>query len=57
MNVLRDLAEFGIGISIDDFGTGYTSIRYLRDFPAKELKILSIKDLSIRMRQIESISF
>ena len=39
MNVLRELAEAGIGISIDDFGTGYTSIRYLRDFPAKELKI------------------
>lgn len=33
------LANYGVGISIDDFGTGYTSIRYLRDFPAKELKI------------------
>ena len=33
------LAECGIGISIDDFGTGYTSIRYLREFPATELKI------------------
>ena len=39
MNVLRELAEAGIGISIDDFGTGFTSIRYLRDFPAKELKV------------------
>ena len=36
---LIDLAECGIGISIDDFGTGYTSIRYLREFPATELKI------------------
>jgi len=37
--ILRLLAEHGVGISIDDFGTGYTSIRYLRDFPVTELKI------------------
>lgn len=36
---LIELANHGVGISIDDFGTGYTSIRYLRDFPATELKI------------------
>ncbi|MEM7469544.1 MAG: EAL domain-containing protein, partial [Pseudomonadota bacterium] len=39
MNVLREIAQAGVGISIDDFGMGYTSIRYLRDFPARELKI------------------
>ena len=36
---LIELAKIGVGISIDDFGTGYTSIRYLREFPAAELKI------------------
>lgn len=37
--VLVKMAERGIGVSIDDFGTGYTSLRYLREFPATELKI------------------
>ncbi|MGR8918208.1 MAG: putative bifunctional diguanylate cyclase/phosphodiesterase [Gammaproteobacteria bacterium] len=38
-DTLKSLAAAGVGISIDDFGTGYTSIRYLREFPATELKI------------------
>ena len=36
---LMSLRENGIDISIDDFGTGYSSLQYLRDLPAKRLKI------------------
>lgn len=33
------LGELGVHLSIDDFGTGYSSLAYLRQLPAKELKI------------------
>jgi polar amino acid transport system substrate-binding protein len=33
------LEKMGIDISLDDFGTGYTSFGYLKQFPAKFLKI------------------
>jgi diguanylate cyclase (GGDEF)-like protein/PAS domain S-box-containing protein len=36
---LEKLRSNGIDISIDDFGTGYSSLQYLRDLPAKRLKI------------------
>lgn len=36
---LLKLREHGVDISIDDFGTGYSSLQYLRDLPAKRLKI------------------
>jgi diguanylate cyclase (GGDEF)-like protein/PAS domain S-box-containing protein len=36
---LLRLRDNGIDISIDDFGTGYSSLQYLRDLPAKRLKI------------------
>ncbi len=36
---LERLRMRGIDISIDDFGTGYSSLQYLRDIPAKRLKI------------------
>ncbi len=36
---LGRLRERGIDLSIDDFGTGYSSLQYLRDIPAKKLKI------------------
>lgn len=36
---LEKLRTNGIDISIDDFGTGYSSLQYLRDLPAKRLKI------------------
>jgi EAL domain-containing protein (putative c-di-GMP-specific phosphodiesterase class I) len=39
LRALKDLARRGIGISIDDYGTGYSSLRYLNDLPASELKI------------------
>ena len=37
--VLTELRELGVRISIDDFGTGYTSLSYLKEIPADELKI------------------
>lgn len=36
---LRRLSANGLGISIDDYGAGLSSLSYLRDFPASELKI------------------
>ena len=36
---LEKLRANGVDISIDDFGTGYSSLQYLRDLPAKRLKI------------------
>lgn len=36
---LENLRANGVDISIDDFGTGYSSLQYLRDLPAKRLKI------------------
>jgi diguanylate cyclase (GGDEF)-like protein len=39
VEVTRQLAGRGIGISIDDYGTGYSSLAYLNDLPAEELKL------------------
>ncbi len=36
---LSEIAAVGVCIAIDDFGTGYSSMAYLRDLPAKQLKI------------------
>lgn len=36
LHVLRDA---GFGIAVDDFGAGYSSLAYLKQFPATELKI------------------
>jgi diguanylate cyclase (GGDEF)-like protein/PAS domain S-box-containing protein len=36
---LLRLQAHGVDISIDDFGTGYSSLQYLRDLPARRLKI------------------
>ena len=33
------IVEAGFGLSIDDYGTGYSSLAYLSDLPATELKI------------------
>jgi diguanylate cyclase (GGDEF)-like protein len=38
-SILKDLRDFGIGISLDDFGTGFASLAYLNDFPFSQLKI------------------
>ncbi len=37
--VITELKRMGLHLSIDDFGTGYSSISYLKQFPAKEIKI------------------
>jgi len=34
-----ELARIGVFLSIDDFGTGYSSLNYLRQLPARQLKI------------------
>jgi diguanylate cyclase (GGDEF)-like protein len=39
VEVTRRFAARGIGISIDDYGTGYSSLAYLNDLPAEELKL------------------
>jgi diguanylate cyclase len=36
---LAQLGLLGVHLSIDDFGTGYSSLAYLRQLPAKEIKI------------------
>ncbi|MDX1457061.1 MAG: EAL domain-containing protein [Marinobacter sp.] len=36
---LQAIKELGVMVSIDDFGTGYSSLRYLKHFPADNLKI------------------
>ncbi|QTE31173.1 putative bifunctional diguanylate cyclase/phosphodiesterase [Pengzhenrongella sicca] len=33
------IAARGVGLSIDDYGTGYSSLAYLNDLPATELKL------------------
>lgn len=37
--VLAELRELGVRVSIDDFGVGFTSLSYLKQAPADELKI------------------
>ena len=37
--VLRRVAELGVGIAIDDFGTGHSSLAYLHQLPFDMLKI------------------
>lgn len=36
---LHQLKELGIKVSIDDFGSGYSSLQYLGNFPADEVKL------------------
>jgi len=39
IDVVRRIAALGITVSIDDYGTGYSSLAYLDDLPADELKL------------------
>lgn len=39
MAILSQLQQMGVRISIDDFGSGYSSLLYLKQLPAGELKI------------------
>lgn len=37
--VLRKLSKMGLHVSIDDFGSGYSSLSYLKELPATEIKL------------------
>jgi len=37
--VIRSCRELGVGFAMDDFGTGYSSLTYLKQLPARVLKI------------------
>lgn len=39
IGVMKELQKLGVQISIDDFGTVYSSLSYLKDLPANNLKI------------------
>ncbi|WP_432519525.1 putative bifunctional diguanylate cyclase/phosphodiesterase [Kineococcus sp. SYSU DK006] len=39
LEVTRGLTRRGVQLSIDDYGTGYSSLAYLTDLPATELKL------------------
>ncbi|WP_372965236.1 EAL domain-containing protein [Marinobacter sp.] len=39
LNALNSLNEAGIPLSIDDFGSGYSSLSYIKQLPASEIKI------------------
>jgi predicted signal transduction protein with EAL and GGDEF domain len=38
-SVLGQLRSLGVEVAIDDYGTGYSSLAYLKDLPADQLKI------------------
>ncbi len=39
LDALKRIRENGVGLAIDDFGKGYSSLNYIRQIPANELKI------------------
>ncbi|GLY30986.1 bifunctional diguanylate cyclase/phosphodiesterase [Kineosporia sp. NBRC 101731] len=39
LRICAVIVDAGFGLSIDDYGTGYSSLAYLSDLPATELKI------------------
>jgi EAL domain-containing protein (putative c-di-GMP-specific phosphodiesterase class I)/GGDEF domain-containing protein len=52
LQALQQLADNGLHISIDDFGSGYSSLSYLKQLPASEIKL----DRSIVMDVCTSVS-
>ncbi|MHB8912477.1 MAG: putative bifunctional diguanylate cyclase/phosphodiesterase [Lysobacter sp.] len=57
LRLLNRLREEGFGISIDDFGAGYSSLAYLKQFPATELKIdhTFVKDMQSDARSVQLV--
>jgi diguanylate cyclase (GGDEF)-like protein len=39
LRAFSQLAQLGVSLAIDDFGTGHSSLAYLRQLPARQLKI------------------
>lgn len=39
LTILAELSEANVQIAIDDFGTGFSSMAYLRNLPATQLKV------------------
>lgn len=39
LQALEELADIGLQVSIDDFGSGYSSLSYLKQLPASEIKL------------------
>jgi len=39
LDMLKELDQFGVGLSVDDFGTGYSSLSHLSSLPLDSLKI------------------
>jgi EAL domain-containing protein (putative c-di-GMP-specific phosphodiesterase class I) len=56
MVCLERVRKLGVGLSIDDFGKGYSSLSYLKEIPATEVKIdrrfVSMAALDDKDRQI-----
>lgn len=57
LRLLDQLRAEGFGISIDDFGSGYSSLAYLKQFPATELKIdrTFVKDMQQDARSVQLV--
>ncbi len=57
LRLLNRLRDEGLCISIDDFGAGYSSLAYLKQFPATELKIdrAFVMDLQHDARSVQLV--
>lgn len=57
LRLLQRLRDEGFGVSIDDFGSGYSSLAYLKQFPATELKIdrAFVMDMGADARSVQLV--
>ena len=51
-DLLRKLRDLGLRVSVDDYGTGQSTLRYLKAFPANEIKV----DKGFVLRMVQSPS-